>query len=54
MVAHTRKIREKRMARIPLTRRLGTIVIAGSPPKIRKNADPGQDKIIIPSGAMLP
>jgi len=54
MVAHTRKIKEKRMARIPVTSRLGTIVMAGSPPKMRKNADPGQDKIIIPSGATLP
>ena len=52
--AHTAKAEEKRIARIPVTSKLGTIVIAGSPPTILKNADPGQDGKINPLGAMLP
>jgi hypothetical protein len=53
-LAHTAKAEEKRIARIPVTSKLGTIVIAGSPPTILKNADPGQDEKINPLGAMLP
>jgi len=36
MVTHTRKIRKKRIAKVLVTRRLGTIVIAGSFPRCGK------------------
>ena len=53
-VAHTSKAREKRMARIPVTSRLGMTVIAGSPPRLRKKAESGQDMNMTPLGATLP
>jgi len=53
-VVQMRKMREKKTARIPVMRRLGKMVMAGSPAWMRKKSEPGQDNIIIPSGTVFP
>jgi hypothetical protein len=54
VTAHTMIDIETMMASTPVIRRLGIMVIAGSPPKIINSSDSPHDFITNPPGAMFP
>jgi hypothetical protein len=59
-VGHTRmptiarKLREMIIVRTPVTKKLGTTVMASHPSKTRIDSDPGQARITTSLGAVVP